>query len=143
MTGREFYDAVEREEKLEWLGFKEGGTPEESEVFIKSDACGQRGVKHAIPLTSIIENSEEVLEVLLGKRAAKIMMHLTRIVGYYSRVSNWNRSKLGELADRRAGNYGLPEERSGQQQDDGNNARTRRRRTVPLDSVLGVVGAGV
>jgi len=26
---------------------------------------------------------------------------MTRIVGYYSRISNWNKSKLGELADRR------------------------------------------
>lgn len=30
---------------------------------------------------------------------------ITRIVGYFSRVNNWNRSKLGELADRHKGNY--------------------------------------
>ena len=30
---------------------------------------------------------------------------LTRIVGYYSRVSNWNKSKQGELKYRHAGNY--------------------------------------
>ena len=30
---------------------------------------------------------------------------ITRIVGYFSRVSNWNKSKLGELKDRRRGNY--------------------------------------
>jgi len=30
---------------------------------------------------------------------------ITRIVGYYSRVSNWNSSKLSELRDRRSGNY--------------------------------------
>lgn len=28
---------------------------------------------------------------------------MTRIVGYYSRINNWNKSKLGELADRRRG----------------------------------------
>ncbi|NQT89876.1 MAG: anaerobic ribonucleoside-triphosphate reductase, partial [Candidatus Omnitrophica bacterium] len=28
---------------------------------------------------------------------------MTRIVGYYSRIDNWNKSKLGELADRRHG----------------------------------------
>jgi len=33
---------------------------------------------------------------------------ITRIVGYYSRVQNWNRSKLGELADRHGGRYGVP-----------------------------------
>jgi len=30
---------------------------------------------------------------------------ITRIVGYFSRVNNWNKSKLGELADRQRGNY--------------------------------------
>lgn len=30
---------------------------------------------------------------------------LTRIVGYFSRIKNWNKSKLGELSDRRKGNY--------------------------------------
>ncbi|MBM4045627.1 MAG: anaerobic ribonucleoside-triphosphate reductase [Planctomycetes bacterium] len=32
---------------------------------------------------------------------------VTRIVGYFSRVNNWNKSKLGELADRHRGNYKL------------------------------------
>ena len=32
---------------------------------------------------------------------------LTRIVGYFSRVSNWNKSKLGELKDRQKGNYSV------------------------------------
>ena len=30
---------------------------------------------------------------------------LTRIVGYYSRISNWNKSKQGELKDRHKGDY--------------------------------------
>ncbi len=37
---------------------------------------------------------------------------ITRIVGYYSRVNNWNLSKIGELKDRRKGNY-LVEETTG------------------------------
>lgn len=32
---------------------------------------------------------------------------VTRIVGYYSRVSNWNKSKLGELNDRHRGDYSV------------------------------------
>jgi ribonucleoside-triphosphate reductase (formate) len=32
---------------------------------------------------------------------------ITRIVGYYSRVSNWNKSKHGELKDRHRGDYSL------------------------------------
>jgi len=30
---------------------------------------------------------------------------MTRVVGYYSRINNWNKSKLGELKDRQRGNY--------------------------------------
>ena len=30
---------------------------------------------------------------------------VTRIVGYFSHVNNWNKSKIGELKDRRKGNY--------------------------------------
>jgi len=32
---------------------------------------------------------------------------MTRIVGYFSRISNWNKSKLGELKDRHGGNYSV------------------------------------
>jgi ribonucleoside-triphosphate reductase (formate) len=36
---------------------------------------------------------------------SKSVYGITRIVGYFSRVNNWNRSKLGELVDRHKGNY--------------------------------------
>lgn len=32
---------------------------------------------------------------------------ITRVVGYYSRIRNWNKSKLAELQDRRKGNYAI------------------------------------
>jgi ribonucleoside-triphosphate reductase len=32
---------------------------------------------------------------------------VTRIVGYFSRINNWNKSKLGELKARHRGNYGV------------------------------------
>jgi len=35
--------------------------------------------------------------------------NITRIVGYFSRVNNWNPSKLAELEDRHKGNYNLGE----------------------------------
>ena len=41
------------------------------------------------------------------------LYHVTRIVGYFSRIENWNSGKLGELADRRAGDYRLPEDATG------------------------------
>ncbi len=35
---------------------------------------------------------------------------ITRIVGYYSRIKNWNNSKLGELRDRQRGDYLVKED---------------------------------
>jgi ribonucleoside-triphosphate reductase len=32
---------------------------------------------------------------------------MTRVVGYFSRVHNWNKSKIGELKDRQKGNYSV------------------------------------
>ena len=37
------------------------------------------------------------------------VIHMTRVVGYYSRVENWNPSKKGELKDRQKGNYTVEE----------------------------------
>ena len=36
---------------------------------------------------------------------SKDIYGVTRIVGYFSRVNNWNKSKIGELKDREKGNY--------------------------------------
>ena len=35
----------------------------------------------------------------------KDVYHVTRVVGYYSRIENWNKSKIGELGDRHKGEY--------------------------------------
>ena len=37
--------------------------------------------------------------------AGRDVTHMTRIVGYYSHTHNWNPSKIGELKDRRKGQY--------------------------------------
>ncbi|MFH0731667.1 MAG: hypothetical protein V2A72_01945 [Candidatus Omnitrophota bacterium] len=37
----------------------------------------------------------------------KDVQHVTRVVGYYSKIENWNKSKVGELADRQKGRYDL------------------------------------
>ena len=40
--------------------------------------------------------------------AGRDVSHFTRIVGYLSRVDNWNASKIGELHDRHKGRYSVP-----------------------------------
>ena len=42
--------------------------------------------------------------------AGRDVQQFSRIVGYLSRIENWNRSKLGELRDRHKGRYGIEEE---------------------------------
>ena len=37
----------------------------------------------------------------------KDISYVTRVVGYYSKVQNWNRSKVGELRDRHKGEYAV------------------------------------
>lgn len=107
MQGRVFYNNVRDHEGLEWLGVHEGDDPLQSEAIVLDNASG---IKHAISLSSILEHTWDELEgVVTGKRDARVMIHLTRIVGYYSRVQNWNRSKLAELRDRHKGDY-APEE---------------------------------
>lgn len=32
---------------------------------------------------------------------------ISRVVGYFSRIENWNKSKKGEFVDRQKGNYDL------------------------------------
>jgi len=38
---------------------------------------------------------------------SKEVYGVTRIVGYYSKIDNWNKNKIGELKDRHSGNYKL------------------------------------
>jgi len=43
--------------------------------------------------------------ILSKKLGSFEVTHMARIVGYYSKINNWNKSKLGELADRHKGDY--------------------------------------
>jgi ribonucleoside-triphosphate reductase len=47
------------------------------------------------------------LKDLCGHCQGANVYGMTRVVGYFSRIHNWNRSKIGELKDRRHGSYGL------------------------------------
>jgi hypothetical protein len=45
--------------------------------------------------------------IMTGRREPVVVQHMTRVVGYYSRIENWNPSKIGELADRHVGEYNV------------------------------------
>ena len=64
------------------------------------------GLTSKIPVADIEELEWELLyDLISGKREPIALRQMTRVVGYYSRVENWNQSKLGELKDRRKGSY--------------------------------------
>lgn len=108
MDARLFYDRVCGNEELEWLGSVEGVKPDEDGVIV---GCATTGHKFFFSMSSIIETEWETLEdVLYGRRQPRIMTHVTRIVGYYSQLQNWNHSKLAELRDRHKGNYSVPDQ---------------------------------
>jgi len=66
---------------------------------------GSRKFNTAVHFTpeAICNNDWPMLnrEIVQGKNVIQV----TRVVGYFSRVNNWNRSKIGELKDRRSGDY--------------------------------------
>ncbi|MCF6153883.1 MAG: anaerobic ribonucleoside-triphosphate reductase [Candidatus Brocadia sp.] len=44
---------------------------------------------------------------ICGHCGSRNVYGISRIVGYFSRINNWNKSKIGELADRHRGNYSV------------------------------------
>ncbi len=103
MDGREFFHLVEKHPDLQWLGVTEGPGPGAGEVVVLNRSSG---AKVALELAAVLEHPwPELRAVLTGRRPLRIMTHLTRIVGYFSQVQNWNRSKIAELRDRQKGEY--------------------------------------
>jgi len=101
VNGQDFIDSVDAHPKFEFRGFNHGKTAENPLVVVYTAALD---TLFGTPLITIQKTSwDQIEDMLLGKRAPDIMIQITRVVGYYSRVQNWNRSKLAELKDRQAG----------------------------------------
>ena len=108
-----FVEAVELSSDLEVIGT---ALPSKEEVFVIRDYSKTEGVEGAYVEVSIDEivqkvtdtdKAQEFVNVIKNDRASIVLNGITRIVGYYSRVHNWNKSKVGELRDRAKGSYGL------------------------------------
>jgi hypothetical protein len=108
-----FVEAVELSSDLEIIGTS---FPSKEEVFVIRDYSKTEGIEGAYVEVSIEEivrkvtdasKAQEFVSVLQNDRAPIVLNGVTRIVGYYSRVNNWNKSKVGELRDRAKGSYGL------------------------------------
>ena len=99
----DFFDWVEEHEELEGVAIDAGS----KELTVRHKTSG---LMTALPADAIAatDDKELLLSVFRGEREPQVIFHITRVIGYYSRVENWNASKRGELVDRHAGNYALP-----------------------------------
>jgi len=99
MNAVQLFDLVEADENLEGLGVDKDG------LLIK---CLNPQLKTRIGLESLADTEwEDIRAVLVGEREPITLRHMSRVVGYYSMIENWNKSKIGELEDRQRGNYAV------------------------------------
>ena len=108
-----FAEAVELSSDLEIIGT---ALPNSEEVFVIRDYSKTEGIEGAyveVSIDEIVEKvtdtdkAQEFINVIKNARKPIVLEGITRIVGYYSRMSNWNKSKVGELRDRHSKNYAL------------------------------------
>jgi len=104
MTGAEFVARVKAHPNLQ------PGTGPNPEMLYLVYLHDDVRLGWEITPSTVLEHDWETLEaVFTGRRRALIMNHISRIVGYYSNMRNWNPSKVAEARDRRLGAYALPE----------------------------------
>ncbi len=109
-----FVEHVEAHENLEMVGEFENGSGDTILVVEdKSVANDLEGHQTEVDLTEIFsaikdeKDAARFVRVVAGEENPIKLNGITRIVGYYSRVNNWNKSKIGELRDRNQKHYAL------------------------------------
>ncbi len=101
MDGQAFSDLVRAHPDLEMVSVDAG----EAAVYLRRPSTG---LCFRLALRAVLDYEwDELHAVFSGNRMPGVLTHMTRIVGYYSRIENWNKSKHSELADRRKGDYSL------------------------------------
>jgi len=105
MEINDFFWHVEDDAELRGIDIQTGDNPQDDVVVVEDL---KSGYKTRFLISAILENDWATLRGLAtGETNITPLYHVTRIVGYYSRIENWNKSKLGELTDRRKGNYAV------------------------------------
>lgn len=103
----DFYDRVEAHPSLDGVGFVRVGGEAGPAAVVRHRPTG---ILTRVGLDALARMDWPELEaVLTAAREPEVLQHMARVVGYYSRTSNWNASKIGELRDRRRGNYAISE----------------------------------
>ena len=85
-----FFENVERHPDLEGIGIDSDCPDRNPGVIVK---YGKTSLMTRIPVAAIEAADWPILEeVLVGTREPQVLQHMTRVVGYFSRVENWNKS---------------------------------------------------
>ena len=101
MKDKDFFDAIENDPQLEGVGY------DQEKIYIR-DSTDETLM--SLSWGTIEGNSWPTIRGVLTKSLnPDVLIHTSRVVGYFSRIDNWNKSKIGELKDRHKGSYGLPE----------------------------------
>lgn len=104
---QEFVNEIEQSGFLQIVAEDHSGASKDDYLVVLNTKASQ---KYKISVDSILNYDWPNLKRVLDGGESRIIDHITRIVGYYSKTSNWNKSKLGELDDRRKGDYVVKEE---------------------------------
>lgn len=92
MTLEELNAYLERNRQIEWAQDEEGN------IFLRHSIYDKPNEKIKIEPNALANLTPQKLEqILVGGRNVE---HITRVTGYFSRVSGWNKGKRGELKDR-------------------------------------------
>jgi len=103
----DFFWAIEADKRLRGIDLRQGDTPAEDTVVVEDIQSGYKTI-FAMPVILGLP-WKELRAMATGEKDIAPLYHVTRIVGYLSRVENWNPSKISELRDRRAGDYEIKE----------------------------------
>ncbi len=111
-----FADAVEERDNLEIVdSYIPTDTAIKDEIFVIENHAVEEGVEGKYIEVSVSEivravytdgsltafaRGQQLVSAMLCERPDIVCHGITRIVGYYSKVTNWNGSKRGELRDR-------------------------------------------
>ena len=104
-----FDAAIKASKLLEIDGLAIGGlaceeTTKESKIKVLNS---HNEAAYEVSVDAIVRQPLQDLILALETGLFMRLHGVTRIVGYYSRINNWNKSKIGELHDRHSGDYAV------------------------------------
>ncbi|MBD3408519.1 MAG: hypothetical protein GF411_20515 [Candidatus Lokiarchaeota archaeon] len=105
MKMKEFCNQIESSKDMSGVGMELGENDKLKSVIVKSEFTG---LDVKLPVEAIEKSDwSTISDIIAGKREPAVLQHMSRVVGYFSKIENWNSSKIGELHDRQKGDYQL------------------------------------